>query len=100
MMGKLKSLEELFDERHFDREIIVLCVRQYLRHKLSLRGLVDLLAEMGVSLAHTTIQRWLQRYVPELVKRWNRFGKPKGWSWRIDAPPEDSRQMGLFLQGN
>ena len=36
-MTKLKSLKELFDGRHFDREIIILCVRWYLRYKLSLR---------------------------------------------------------------
>lgn len=36
-MSKLKSLDELFDGRHFDREIINLCVRWYLRYKLSLR---------------------------------------------------------------
>lgn len=36
-MSKLKSLDRLFDGRHFDREIILLCVRWYLRYKLSLR---------------------------------------------------------------
>jgi hypothetical protein len=36
-MSKLKSLEELFSGRHFDREIIILCVRWYLRYKLSYR---------------------------------------------------------------
>jgi hypothetical protein len=34
-MNKLKSLEGLFGGRHFDREIIILCVRWYLRYKLS-----------------------------------------------------------------
>jgi hypothetical protein len=38
-------LEGLFDGRHFDREIIILCVRRFLRHKLSLRGLVEIIAE-------------------------------------------------------
>ncbi|MGF6267227.1 MFS family permease [Paraburkholderia youngii] len=73
-MSKLKSLDELFDGRHFDREIIILCVRWYLRYKLSLRDLVEMMAERGLSLAHTTILRWVQRYAPEFVKRWNRFG--------------------------
>lgn len=83
-MSKLKSLDELFDGRHFDREIIILCVRWYLRYKLSLRDLVEMMAERGLSLAHTTILRWVQRYVPEFVKRWNRFGTPTGQSWRVD----------------
>jgi transposase-like protein len=83
-MSKLKSIEELFEGRPFDREIIVVCVRWYLRFKLSLRDLVELMAERGLSLAHTTIMRWVQRYVPEFVKRWNRFGRPVGRSWRVD----------------
>ena len=83
-MSKLKSLDELFDGRHFDREIIILCVRWYLRYKLSLRDLVETMAERGLSLAHTTILRWVQRYAPEFVKRWNRFGTPTGQSWRVD----------------
>jgi transposase-like protein len=45
MMSKLKSLDKLFDGRHFDREIILLCVRWYLRYKLSLRDLVEMMAE-------------------------------------------------------
>jgi transposase-like protein len=83
-MTKLKSLEELFDGRHFDREIIILCVRWYLRYKHSLRDLAETMAERGLSLAHTTILRWVRRYTPEFVKRWNRFATPAGRSWCVD----------------
>ena len=83
-MSKLKSLEELFNGRHFDREIIILCVRWYLRYKLSLRDLVEMMAERGLSLAHTTSLRRVRRYAPEFVKRWNRFATPAGRSWRVD----------------
>ncbi|MGF6482805.1 transposase-like protein [Paraburkholderia sp. JPY419] len=58
----LKSLDGLFAGRHFDREVIILCVRWYLRYKLSLRDLVEMMAEQGLSLAHTTILRWVRRY--------------------------------------
>ena len=61
------SIDELFKGRHFDREIIILCVRWYLRFKLSFRDLVEMMAERGIELAHTTIMRWIQRYVPELA---------------------------------
>jgi transposase-like protein len=54
-MSKLKSLDELFAARHFDRDVIILCVRWYLRYKLSLRDLVEMMAERGLSIAHTTI---------------------------------------------
>jgi len=83
-MRKEKELERMFDGRHFDREIIVLCVRWYLRYKLSLRDLVEMMAERGLSLAHTTIMRWVKRFTPEFVRRWNRFAMPAGSSWRVD----------------
>jgi transposase-like protein len=49
-----------------------------------LRDLVKMMAERGLSLAHTTIPQWVQRYAPEFVKRWNRFAAPAGQSWRVD----------------
>ena len=32
---RMESADDLFKGRHFDREIIILCVRWYLRFKLS-----------------------------------------------------------------
>ncbi len=58
-MGGLRSVNHLFEGRHFDREVIILCVRWYLRFKLSLRGLVAMMAERELSIAHTTIIRWV-----------------------------------------
>src|SRR6202161_4642636 len=82
-MGKLKSVDELFEGRHFDREFIILCVRWYLRFKLSLRDLVEMMAERGLSLAHTTIMRWVRHCTPEFEKRWRRFLAARR-SWRVD----------------
>ena len=75
---------DLFKGRHFDREIIVLCVRWYLRYKLSFRDLVQMMAERGIALTHTTILRWVQRFVPEFEKRWSQYSRPVGRSWRCD----------------
>src|ERR1700736_2885705 len=83
-MTEPTSAQELFKGRHFDREIIVLCVRWYLRFKLSSRDLVQMMAERGVALTHTTILRWVQHYVPEFEKRWNKYSRPVGGSWRCD----------------
>jgi transposase-like protein len=83
-MGKLANLEELFAGRHFDREVIILCVRWYLRFKLSLRDLVEMMAERGLSLTHTTIMRWVRHYTPEFEKRWHRYALAVGRSWRVD----------------
>jgi len=75
---------DLFKGRHFDQEIIVLCVRWYLSFKLSSRDLVQMMTERGIVVAHTTILRWVQRYVPEFEKRWSRYARPVNGSWRCD----------------
>ena len=62
----------------------MLCVRWYLTFKLSSRDLVQMMAERGITLTHTTILRWVQRYVPEFEKRWSRYARPVGDSWRAD----------------
>ncbi|MGF6805099.1 transposase-like protein [Paraburkholderia sp. Clong3] len=72
-------------------------MRWYLRYKLSLRDLVEMMAERGLSLAHTTILRWVKRYTPEFVKRWNRFGAPAGASWRADETYLKIRGKWVYL---
>ena len=42
------------------------------------------MAERGINLAHTTILRWVLRFVPEFKKKWDRFSCPVGRSWRVD----------------
>jgi hypothetical protein len=70
--------------RHFDREVIALCVRWYLSFKLSSRDLVEMMSERGLVLAHTPILRWMQRYVPEFEKCWSRYARAVSSFWRCD----------------
>jgi len=56
-----------FRGRHFQDEIIVLCLRWYLRYSLSYRDLEEMMAER-LSLDHSTIARWVLRYAPILKK--------------------------------
>jgi len=91
------SAQDLFKGRHFDQEIIVLCVRWYLTFKLSSRDLVQMMAERGIALAHTTILRWVQRYVPEFEKRWRRYALPVGNSWRVDETYLKVRGQWVYL---
>jgi transposase-like protein len=67
-MLQFVPVEELFKGRHFDQEIVVLCVRWYLSFKLSFRGVVATMAERGIGMAHTTILRWVQHYTPGVRK--------------------------------
>src|SRR5712691_13451664 len=74
-MQRFVPIEDLFKGRHFDRQIIVLCVSWYTSFKLSLRDLVIMMADRGISVTHTTILRWVQRYLPEFEKRWRRYAR-------------------------
>jgi transposase-like protein len=96
-MGGLKSVDGLFEGRHLDREVIILCVRWYLRFKLSLRDPAEMMAERGLSIAHTTIMRCMQHYTPEFEKRRQRFARAVGRSWCRSAwgPGADRRRNSL-----
>jgi transposase-like protein len=83
-MRRFVSVEALFSGRHFDRQIIILCVSWYTSFKLSFRDLVIMMADRGISLAHTTILRWVQHYLPEFEKGWKRYARSVGGSWRMD----------------
>ena len=74
----------LFKGRHFEPEIIILCVRRYLRYALSLRNLEEIMAERNVHVDHVTIRRWIQRYAPELSRRCRRELRKTNGSWRVD----------------
>ena len=74
----------LFKGRHFDAEIIVLCVRWYLRFSLSFRDLEEIMAERNVSVDHVTIWRWVQHYAPELNRRCRPELRSTNRSWRCD----------------
>ena len=74
----------LFRGRHFADEIIVLCVRLYLRYSLSYRDLTEIMRERKLLVDPSTIWRWVQRYAPELNVRIRRELKPTNGSWRTD----------------
>lgn len=74
----------LFKHRHYQAEIIVLCLRWYLRYSLSYRDLEEIMAERGLSVDHTTIYRWVQRYAPILEKKCRAKLNLTNNSWRVD----------------
>ena len=73
-----------FKWRHFEKEIILLNVRWYLRYALSYRDLEEMMLERGVKVDHTTIYRWVQNYSPEIEKRCQPHLRPTNDSYRVD----------------
>jgi transposase-like protein len=73
-----------FKWRHYEADIILLCVRWYVRYSLSSRDLEEMMRERGLHVDHTTISRWVQRYAPELEKRGPPHLNTTNDSWRVD----------------
>lgn len=97
VMARFLAFERLYEGRHFDREIIALRVRRYLRFKLRFRDLVETMAERGLSMALTAIMRSVHHYAPAFERRWNRFAQPAGASQRGDEPYVKARGEWVYL---
>jgi len=76
--------QSTFKWRHFQAEIILLCVQWSLRYALSYRDLEEIMQERGLSVDHSTIYRWVQHYAPELDRRCRASAKTAVDSWRVD----------------
>src|SRR4029077_396071 len=73
-----------FKWRHFPGQVILLCVRWYLRYPLAYEHVSELLAERGVEVDASCIWRWVQEYGPELDKRCRPHLKSTNKSYRTD----------------
>lgn len=75
---------DLFKFKQYQTEIILLCVRWYLKYPLSYRMLVEMMAERGLNISHTTIMRWVLQYSPIIEEKMRKHIKTTNDSWRMD----------------
>jgi transposase-like protein len=87
----------LFSRRRFEDDVIILCVRWYLRFKLSYRDMAQLAWELGISVSPSTILRWVIRYAEEFASRWLQFEQRVGGSWRADETYVKVAGQWMFL---
>ena len=73
-----------FKGSHFEKAIILWGVRWYVAYPISYRQLEEMMGERGVAVDHSTLNRWVIRYVPEVEKQFRRRQHPVGRSWRMD----------------
>lgn len=74
-----------FKWRHFKQDIILMLVRWYLAYSLSYRDVEELALERGLKVDHSTINRWVIDYSPQLEEVFRkRHKRPVGISWRMD----------------
>src|SRR5215831_13059980 len=73
-----------FKGAHFPKEIILMGVRWYVAYPLSTRHVEELMEERGVEVDHSTINRWVIRYSPQLEEAFHRRKRAVWVSWRMD----------------
>ena len=86
-----------FKWRHYQSDIILLCVRWYLSYPLSYRQVAEMVNETGMEVDHTTIYRWVQEYSPEIDKRFMSHLRPTNDSWRVDETYIKVKGAGKYL---
>ena len=62
-----------------------MAARWYLAYAISYRDIEELMAERGVTVGHSTVNRWVVEYAPQLENEFRKKHKsPVGCSWRAD----------------
>ncbi len=73
-----------FKGSHFERDVILWGVRWYVAYPISYRQLEEMMEERGVEVDHSTLNRWVIKYVPLLDQRFRARKRPVGSGWRMD----------------
>src|SRR5436853_1279198 len=73
-----------FKGAHFPPDIILMGVRWYGAYPLSTRHVEEIMLECGVHVDHSTINRWVLKYGPQLEEAFHRRKRPVWVSRRMD----------------
>src|SRR5580704_13059844 len=85
-----------FKGSHFERDVILWGVRWYMAYPISYRQLEEMMDERGVEVDHSTLNRWVVKYVPLLEKQFRARKRPEG-SAALDRNRGSSRAAGRRL---
>jgi putative transposase len=84
MASREREIMISFKGIHFEKEIILTCVRWYVAYPLSYRQLEELMQAHGVFVDHVTVHRWVLEYSPQLEEAFHRPKRPVWLSWHMD----------------
>ena len=81
----IAELGRVIKRLHYRVEVMLLfCVRWYAAYPLSMRHIVEMMAERGIAVDHATIHRWALKMLPVLAHVFRRCKRPVGTSRRVD----------------
>ena len=70
--------------RHYPKEIILQSLRYYLAYKQSHREIEEIFAERNIHFDHSTLNRWVIKYSPQLEANFRTRKRNMVDSWRMD----------------
>lgn len=73
-----------FKWKQYPGEVILICVRWYLRFPLSYAHVAEMMNERGLFIDRSCVWRWVQAYAPEINRRCRPHLKHVNRSWRVD----------------
>jgi putative transposase len=73
-----------FRGSHYPKETILYAVYFYVRYGVSYRDLEEILDERGFKVDHSTLNRWVIRYSPQIAKAAMKSKRASAGSWRVD----------------
>ena len=73
-----------FKGSHYPKDVILYEVFFYVRYAVSFRDLEEIMAERGVQVDHTTLNRWVVRYSPTIAKSAQQKKQATAGSCRMD----------------
>ena len=74
----------MFKRHRYPRVVILHAVYLKLRFTLSYRDVEELLSMRGVQVDHSTVQRWVFKFSPEIEKNMHKRKRQVCLSWRMD----------------
>ncbi len=87
-----------FEGRHFQRDMSLPSTRYYLDYSLSYRDIEEMMAERGFTVDHSTINRWILHYSPQLDATFRPKEKRVGTRWQMDETYiEGERALAILL---
>jgi len=86
-----------FKGMRFPIDVVLVCIRWYVAYPLSYRHIEELMEERGVSVDHSTINRWAIRFLPLIETQSRKQKRRVGASWRMDETYVKVKGVWMYL---
>lgn len=86
-----------FKGAQYPKDVILFAVFFYVRYGVSYRDLEEIMGERGVSVDHTTLNRWVTRYSGAIAEVARRRKGPRDRSWRMNETYIKVKGAWLYL---